>query len=145
MATQKHKELIRELTEELWNKGNLGAIDKYYSNDVVAHAPTGKTKGLDSYKQQASMFREAYPDATARVGVILAEDELAAYTWTFEGTHRGPFGDIQPTGKHISVDGVSVVRFKNGKIVEEHSQYDFLGGMSQIGAVDLPDFMKQNK
>ena len=37
------------------------------------------------------------------------------------------------TGKHITVDGMTLFRFRDGKIVEEWSVYDILSAMRQAG------------
>ncbi len=42
---------------------------------------------------------------------------------------------IAPTNKQVKVQGITITRVSNGKIVEEFESYDALGMMRQIGAV----------
>jgi predicted ester cyclase len=42
---------------------------------------------------------------------------------------------IAPTGKQVTIEGVSIVRIASGKLVEEFATYDTLGMMRQLGAV----------
>jgi predicted ester cyclase len=42
---------------------------------------------------------------------------------------------IPPTGKHITVTGIAITRFANGKTVEEWANADWLGLLQQIGAL----------
>ncbi|MFB3813705.1 MAG: ester cyclase [Terriglobales bacterium] len=48
---------------------------------------------------------------------------------------RGPLMGIAPTNKQVKVQGITITRVSNGKIVEEFESYDALGMMRQIGAV----------
>jgi predicted ester cyclase len=45
---------------------------------------------------------------------------------TFRGTHKGEFQGLAPTGKHVTVPGLDMYRFANGKAVEHW------GGPSQF-------------
>ena len=40
------------------------------------------------------------------------------------------------TGKHITVNGMTLFRFRDGKIVEEWSVYDMLSAMRQAGLLE---------
>ena len=39
--------LLKEAQEEIWNKGNVDLIEKYYSKNCVVHAPGSDIVGLD--------------------------------------------------------------------------------------------------
>ena len=51
------------------------------------------------------------------------------------GTHSGTFVGIPPTGRKVVVDGISEMRFHQGRLAEQWTLYDFLGLLSQLGAV----------
>lgn len=55
--------------------------------------------------------------------------------WTFRGTHTGELMGIAPTGKQVTVTGISIDRVVGGKIVEEWNEMDDLGMMEQLGVV----------
>lgn len=46
---------------------------------------------------------------------------------------------ISPTGKQITITGMSILRIANGKIVEEWAMPDFMSMMQQIGAIPTPE------
>ena len=72
------------------------------------------------------------------LGVIdeqLAEGDLVASRWTGRGTHQGELMGIPPTGKQVTVSGITISRVKNGKVVEEWSNWDTLGMLQQLGVV----------
>jgi predicted ester cyclase len=46
-----------------------------------------------------------------------------------------PLMGIPPTGKHVTLEGITIFRVENGKVVEEWSQADQLVLMRQLGVV----------
>jgi predicted ester cyclase len=54
------------------------------------------------------------------------------------GTHEGEFRGIAPTGKQITVTGIGIFRFSDGKVVESWDNFDQLGMMQQLGVVSSP-------
>ncbi len=67
------------------------------------------------------------------MGDLIAEGDYAAMDWTWTGTHSGEFMGIPPTGKKVSVYGISIMRFSGGKMVEACSVRDSLDMMQQMG------------
>jgi predicted ester cyclase len=66
----------------------------------------------------------------------LAED-AAAVELVFMGTHTGPLatpnGVIPPTGRRVTLQSASILRFKEGLIASEHAYPDQLDFMTQLG------------
>lgn len=131
------KQLERKSIEEIWNKGNLAFVDQITAPDAVAHDPTlpGLTRGPEGNKQFVSLYKSAFPDAHIEINDMVAEGNKVAVRWTGTGTHKGDFMGIRPTGKHISVTGITVDTFKDGKLVETWTNYDALGMLQQLGVV----------
>ncbi len=42
---------------------------------------------------------------------------------------------IPPTGKHVTVTGITLTRFADGKEVESWFNYDTLGMLQQLGVI----------
>jgi predicted ester cyclase len=53
-----------------------------------------------------------------------------AARWRWEGTHRGPFDGIPPTGRRVPVEGMDFYRTSEGRVVDE------AGSMAQLGEAD---------
>jgi predicted ester cyclase len=49
------------------------------------------------------------------------------------GTHTGDFYGIPPTGKHIDLTGIYIVRIVNGKIVEHWGEENGVTLFRQLG------------
>jgi len=58
-----------------------------------------------------------------------------ANNFRLKGTHRGTFLGVPASGKSIDVEGVTILRFKDGKCEERWSQTDVFGIMRQIGGM----------
>ena len=52
--------------------------------------------------------------------------------WTVTGTNTGP-GDEPPTGKAVTISGMTTFTMVDGKIAEEYVQFDVLGWQLQLG------------
>jgi predicted ester cyclase len=68
----------------------------------------------------------------------VAEGEYVVTRWTASGTHEGDLEGIPPTGRSTTTSGISVTRIVDGKIVEDRTEWDALGLMTQLGAIPTP-------
>jgi len=50
-------------------------------------------------------------------------------------TFTNQLQDLALTGKPIRTSGITILRFANGKVVEECARWDTLGLMQQLGAI----------
>jgi predicted ester cyclase len=67
-----------------------------------------------------------------------AEGDKVATRWTARGTHTGEIAGIAPTGRDVTVTGLTISRFASGKVVEEWSTWDTLGMLVQLGVIPAP-------
>ena len=133
----KNKEIARTFFEEVLGQGHLEKYAESHSGDFVAHGETHDAS-LEEDMAAAREERQAMPDMKVKVSQILAERDLVAVHWTAAGTNTQPGMGIPATGKRISVDGMTIFRFKAGKICEEWSVWDMLSVMRQAGIVSTP-------
>jgi predicted ester cyclase len=137
MSTEENKTLTHRLFDEEFNKANSAVIDEIIDANYVDHsALPAPAPGPEGFKKRAAMLRAAFAP-TMMFGDFLAEDDLVSFTWTMSGIHQGVFANVAPTGKPVTVTGINVERFQNGKIVEHWSQFDAIGLMRQIGAIPV--------
>lgn len=54
------------------------------------------------------------------------------------GTNQGPLFGLPATGKQITVTGITLHRFENGKAAESWFSYDALGQLQQLGVIPMP-------
>jgi predicted ester cyclase len=65
--------------------------------------------------------------------LALPEGDKVVMAWTATGTHKGDLRGIAPTNKKISIEGITISRHANGKLVESRVNWDALGMMQQLG------------
>lgn len=136
MGVSQNKALIARFYEEVWDRGHVSFAHEVFADDYTRHdlRPSGAPPGPAGQAKIAEGFRLAFPDLRFGVDLILGEEDLVAARWTATGTHTGPWGSLEPTGKRASFSGVNIFRFRNGKVVEIWNHRDDLGLMAQIGA-----------
>lgn len=132
-----NKFVIRRSFEELWNKGNLSLADELFTPNYAHHDPSTPDfgRGPESERKRATVYRTAFPDLQLTIEDIIAEGQTVMARWSCRGTHKGDLSGIAPTGKQVTISGVSVARFTGGKMVEGWVNWDALGLMQQLGVV----------
>jgi len=122
---------------EIFSSGDFSIADEIISPDYVGHDPASPEpiRGPEGVKAQAAGYRAAFSDLTFTVDSQVAEGEYVVTRWTARGTHDGELFGIAPTGRSVTSSGISIERVVDGKVVEDHTQWDALGLMQQIGAV----------
>lgn len=139
MSGEENKALVRRYIEEVYNKGNVAAIDELLTPDFVHHSlPPEVGRDRESYKQFASMHRAAFPDFRLKVEDMVAEGDKVVLRFNWSGTHKGEFMGIPPTGKQVTVRAICIHRVEGGKIVEQWAELDSMGMMQQLGVVPPP-------
>ncbi len=139
MSAEENKALDRRWYEEVWNQGNVASYEELASPDLVVHgAPPGITPDFEGSKQAISIHRTGYPDMHFEVEDQLAEGDKVVSRCTLTGTHRGEWVGIPPTGKRVSIETISIQRWRGGKMVEAWLAMDMLGWMQQLGVVPTP-------
>jgi steroid delta-isomerase-like uncharacterized protein len=134
--SETNKALVRRLIEEGFNKGNVKLIDELVGDNFVYREPTlGEKRGPQGYKDVMNVYRTAFPDATITIDELIASGDVVVTRWTGRGTHRGSLMGIASTNKPVTVQGLTLTRVSNGKIVEEFECYDALGMLRQMGAI----------
>ena len=136
MSSEQNKKIVRRVFEEPW-KGNLAVVDEFVASDYIGHDPADPEplRGPQGVKEFISTYRAAFPDARIMVEQQLAEGDLVATRWSGRGTHEGELMGIEPTGRQVTVSGLTISRLEGGKIVEEFQNWDTFGMMQQLGAV----------
>jgi len=136
MSTEESKALVRRFYEEVFNHKNMAGIDAFVDPNSIEHAlPPGMPGGIKGSKQFIGMYLAAFPDLHLTVEDQVAEADKVTTRWTSRGTHQGELMGIPPTGKHVTVTGIDINRFEDGKSVEHWLNMDNLGMLQQLGVI----------
>ncbi|MGV9456625.1 ester cyclase [Streptomyces sp. NPDC003635] len=128
----------RRFFEELAAPGDTPTFNDVLIEDYHDHDPANPQDniGLDAIRREVGMWRDGF-DFSFTVEDQMAQDDRVCTRWTWNGRHKGDFMGIAATGKQVSMTGTTVHRCTpDGKIAEGWWQYDRLGLMEQLGALD---------
>jgi len=140
MSVEQNKAIMSRLVEEAINKGNLNMFDEVAVPDAVDHTlPPGMPSGAAGNKMFFGMLRTAFPDIHYTIEDAIAEGDYVVQRVTGQGTMKGEFMGMKPTGKHAKWSEIHIVRLKNGKIVEHWGNVDQMGMLQQLGLVPMPE------
>ncbi|AVH57018.1 MULTISPECIES: ester cyclase [Streptomyces] len=129
---------IRRFYETLATEGELPPLNSLMAENYHDHDPANEqdTIGLDAMRREIDMWRGGF-DFSFAVDDQIAQGDRVCTRWTWSGTHKGDFLGIPPTGRQVTMTGSTIFRCnEDGKIAEGWWQYDRLGLMSQLGALD---------
>jgi steroid delta-isomerase-like uncharacterized protein len=131
---ERNKALIRRLFEEVLNAGNFGLLDQLIGASYVEHNPVAnQATGAAGVRDRVLGLRVAFPDLRFVLEELIAEDAIVAARYRWQGTHKGLFLGIAPTGRRLSVRGMDFYRLEDGRVIERWDTVDEFGMLSQLG------------
>jgi len=135
--SEANKALVRRWFEEVWNKGRVEAIEEMFAADGLAHGlsddPNAPLSGPAGFRVLHEQFRGAFPDVEVTVEDTIAEGDKVAVRCSVRGKHSGDHLGVAASNAPVEFSGMSIVRIKDGKIIEAWNNFDFLAMNKQIG------------
>jgi predicted ester cyclase len=114
---------------KLWHPLRIEQAEEVLHPEFARHGSSGSCKGILVFKQYVKHFMSAFPDIHFLFRDWLWEGDKVAARYQLVGTHKGVFLGIAPTGKQKRIEGASIYRFADGKIIEV---WDFLDRIALI-------------
>jgi predicted ester cyclase len=135
--TEANKALYRALMDEVWNKRDVSAIDRYLAPTFIEHN-ANIPPGLDGRKKFATALMAGFSDYHAEIQDIVAEGDhvVARVVWT--GTQDGPFQGRPATGNKLRFATADFFRVEDGKFAEHWDVVDSLPRAIALGIVQPP-------
>jgi predicted ester cyclase len=127
------RQTSRRLLEEAFGKGNLDVYEEICSEEYRVHDPLVGDTDRDGARQNCTMYRTAFPDLRPTILSAYTDGETCTTHWRMTGTHRHELMGLEPMGARCTVEGITIDRYRGGKIVETWTQWDALGLMRQLG------------
>ena len=140
-----NKAVVGRWFTQFWGETcDLSVVDAIAAPDMLLkyslHAPR---RGRDDIKAFMTDFRAAFPDLNFwGVADLIAEGDYVVGQWEGGGAHTGPaFSDFlvgglpAATGRKMRFTGTTVLRLKDGQIVEELGLDDGVTALTQLGLI----------
>jgi predicted ester cyclase len=130
MSLSSEKNVIKSFIEEVFNKHDISASEKYFAKENPSIG-----LGSEGFKQSLNELFTAFPDIQANIEHIVAENGSVVVFLNFTGTHKGEFQGILPTNKKINIRSADLYRIEDEIIVGHWDVVDQLNLLQQIGAI----------
>lgn len=106
----------------------------FYHSKAVFHGYARESSlDFESARKFYSALWSAFPDFQVQVLRELEDDDMVAFHYVWEGTHRGPFAGIPPSNRRVRVEGMSFVRFDGEQVIERWNISDSGSLLAQLG------------
>src|SRR4051794_32456995 len=116
---------------------DLGAL---FTEDVVGWSPYAAVSGLDALATLSALRDVAFSNVAILYRGLDEVGNKAFAEWVIEADHTGSLvlGDdavLEATGRHVTLPGVTVADFRDGKIRSYRTYFDDVSLIEQIVSV----------
>lgn len=117
--------------------GGSAELSTLFTDDVVGWSPYASVSGLTALGELSALREEAFSNVDI---VFRGLDEVgnkAFAEWLVEADHTGPLvlgegAELEATGRHVRLAGVTVADFRDGKIRSYRTYFDDLSLIEQL-------------
>jgi len=137
-AAMDHTTTMRTAYERI-SAGDIAGFGDLVADDFVEHEEVpGLAPNKEGTLDYFRILLSAFPDMQMDVEDLIAGDDKTVARVKATATHRGEFMGVPPTGMHIEVRLIDIMRFDDDGLVCEHwGVADMLSLMQQLGAVPV--------
>ncbi len=136
---EKDLKMYEQVWSDIVNKGQIELInDKNFDPNVVQLNNTGNLEGIAAFRDYYQNFLTGFSNIKFTVKDIFGQGNNIAKHWSFTGKHAGNFFGIPPTGNVVNIEGVTIAKMKDGRIVQEQDFMDPNVMMQQLGIASDP-------
>ena len=135
---QQNKITARKFYELIANK-EYEEASKLCSDDFVYYPQVDTClKGVEKFIELESGNMNPFGDFKMRTRFIIADNDRVAVYLTFDGTLIGDeWHGIKVPKKHLYMDFMTMLKFRDGKIIEKRAKYDRYFIYKQLGVKAL--------
>jgi steroid delta-isomerase-like uncharacterized protein len=126
--TAENREFARRWMNEIWNERRDETVEELMAPDAIGHVESGEVIGREPFLAYRAALLNAFPDLRITVEDTLADDESVVVRWRVNGTHQGDGLGVPPTGRGVSISGMTWFRVRDGRAVEGWDSWN-MGGL----------------
>lgn len=130
----RNRATVRRFYEEAFNAGREDVLDELLAPDYRDFGGTPPREGVEAAKANLRGLLSGFDDVRFGIEDLVAEGDLVAVRWTGRLVHAREFLGHAPTGRAVTLVGLSLYRLRDGRIVETHPAQDLLGFFDQLRA-----------
>ena len=137
-AMDKNIAVVKRFEEEFKNRGHHEVIFETHAADCVIHFPDPRVTTREQVKALGDQIAAAFPDVHVEVADSFAVDDKVVIRNVVKATHKGTFNGVPASNRPVTWTEMHIYRVAGGKIVEQWSEINLLGLLTQIGALPPP-------
>src|SRR5690606_11542189 len=114
------------MMKKSWDPGtteeeHMTMMTEVIAEDVVSHnmAEHKKTDSRDAYMEEMQVWSTGFPNAKPELVEAFGVGDYVIARGRMVGKHEGDLPFAKATGKDTTIDMATIVRFEDGKIVEQ--------------------------
>jgi steroid delta-isomerase-like uncharacterized protein len=131
---QKDIKMYKAVWNQVFIDRDINLIDsESFDDQATVVTATGNITGLDSFRDYYNNFLTGFSDAEFTFIDIFGQGDNIVKHWNLKGTHDGEMFGIPATGKKVDLSGTTIVKMKDGKILQEQDFFDNHSFLSQLG------------
>lgn len=126
---------VQTLIDQVWNSGNLAAIEQFYAPTIVRRQPPfPPVEGLAAYRDFLTTTFTTFADLHMTAVEMVVEDNTVVLHGTWRAQQIGPlaWANLPATGKAFAVPYCTVLHLQEDKVAEEFVYVDHLGMVQQL-------------
>ena len=122
--------------DDIINKGKLDEINEtHFDKNITLVTSPKNIVGIEDFKAYYKNYLTGFSNIKFTILDAFGQGDKIVKYWNFKGKHTGEFFGIPATGKEVDVNGVTLVKMKDGKIAQEQDIMDNLEFMQQLGLI----------
>ncbi|HJU81701.1 MAG TPA: ester cyclase [Acidimicrobiia bacterium] len=134
MSVQSNEVALRKAIDA-WNTGDLARYLDLYDEGIQLHGYSPKPMNKASVHKFYEESWEAYANQQLSIDEVFGQNDRLCVRFTNTGSHVGQLLGVPPTGREITMEGMTVMHFRDGKCIERWSVVDIISPLAQMGAL----------
>ena len=137
-ADKEYVESNVNMYSDVWNavfsEKNIDLVtSENFHEDVTVVTSNGDVTGLENFKGYYANYLNGFSDGEFIIVHVFSQGDMLVKQWHFKGTHDGEFFGIPATNKTLDLTGTTIVKMKDGKVLQEQDFFDNYTFLSQLG------------
>jgi predicted ester cyclase len=138
--SEQNKTTFRRMLTEVIVGGNLDLIDELVQPDFVNHVYKNSGEviqqvGIAAFKAAQAAMHSTFAETQMDLHHLIAEEDRVVAHYRLRGLYTGEVRGAAVSSKPIHMDGITIVRFVDGKFAERWAVLDMIPMYKQLGAL----------
>lgn len=129
-----------QVWDNIINNNQIDLINnKNFDDSVVLVTNPVNIVGISGLKAYYQNYLTGFSEIEFKINDIFGQGNKLVKHWSFKGKHTGEFFGVPASGKYVEVEGVTLIKMKNGRIAREQDFMDSMIFQQQLGILSNPN------